>query len=108
MKKAVKLLGFVIFLTIALFFVIRGGAVTVPKDDKKGESNLEIFADKNGSPALATGSCSSDSECRASGCSSQICSNHEVVTTCELGVFPEKETYSCGCKNDRCVWYRYR
>ena len=66
----------------------------------------EVLMNKDNLPAMATGNCNSDSDCFPSGCSSQVCSNHEVITTCEVVEIPEKETYSCGCLDKRCVWFR--
>jgi eight-cysteine-cluster-containing protein len=95
----------VIFLTISFSFLLKSDRSS---QNQKVAEILEIFSDSEGNPVLATGSCNENSDCFPSGCHSLICSSHNITTTCELGQFPEKETYTCGCQNNRCVWYRYR
>src|SRR4030043_148822 len=105
MKKILIIFCASAFFIISFSFLYR-------KDNTSKENistkPIEIFADSDGNPALAMGNCKENPDCSPSGCSSQICSDHNVTTTCELGDFPEKETYTCGCQNDRCVWYRYK
>ena len=49
--------------------------------------------------------CNSDSDCIITGCSSQICSNEPVISTCEW-----REEYACvklsecGCNEGQCKW----
>ena len=100
--KAAILSFFIMF----SFLLILRADIGEPKSQET--ETLEIFSNSEGKPALATGSCNEDSDCFSSGCSNHICSSHSITTTCELGQFPEKETYTCGCQNNRCVWYRYR
>lgn len=93
-----------VFLITSFFLISKD--LTVNKN--QNSSKLQIFSDSEGNPALCMGYCQEEDDCLPSGCSSMICTNHEVTTTCELGRFPEKETYKCGCQNNKCVWYRYR
>ena len=89
-----------LFLSLVFLYFLSISYQDKPKD------KYEILTNKNGEPIFSTGNCSSNLDCFPSGCSSQICANHEVVTTCELVEIPEKETYTCGCINQRCVWFR--
>lgn len=55
------------------------------------------------------GECSSDSDCLAGGCSSQVCysKNEEpIVTTCEWRDCYNADTYgvSCKCVENKCQW----
>ncbi|OGM22660.1 hypothetical protein A2865_04205 [Candidatus Woesebacteria bacterium RIFCSPHIGHO2_01_FULL_39_17] len=96
-----------IILLISLLFFIYFYFST--KTSQKQDSNkTEVLTNEKGAPLMATGNCNQDTDCFPSGCSSQICANHEVITTCEVVEIPEKETYSCGCVENRCVWYRDR
>ncbi len=51
--------------------------------------------------------CQQDSDCIISGCSGQVCTNHNVITTCDYR--PEYACYnpqntSCGCTQGFCGW----
>ncbi len=108
-QKILKISLLAIFLLISYSFVYRKEKESA--QDPLSENNkraTKIFSNSEGNPILAIGNCNEISDCIPTGCSSQICSDHSVTTTCELGEFPEKETYSCGCQNGKCVWYRYR
>jgi len=80
----------VVLLPILLFLSGCSHAVNDKSDDKNFE-------------------CSSDSDCAAAGCSSQLCVGADkasgIITTCEY-----KEEYSClkltscGCINNKCSW----
>ncbi len=55
------------------------------------------------------GSCSSDSECSAGGCSGQVCQskNEEpVITTCEFRDCYNAKKYNlkCRCVENKCQW----
>lgn len=99
--KNIFIIIILIPLLILFFFFYNAEKKTTNK-----APDTEILKNKDGLPAMATGNCNSSSDCFPSGCSSQVCANHEVVTTCEVVEVPEKETYSCGCINNRCVWFR--
>lgn len=54
--------------------------------------------------------CTSDTDCRVGGCSSEVCSAEEGVgSTCEAPVdgFPGRSTPSaaCGCVASACIWF---
>ena len=50
--------------------------------------------------------CHGDSECRAGGCSGEVCSAREgILTTCEMRRWPQGRA-ACGCVEGECVWYR--
>ena len=104
--KKFKLQHVLVILAVAVFLIFlfnRPRSVTTNLTTNQG---YEILSTKSGEPMLANGNCNYDSDCVQTGCSAHICANHEIVTTCELIDFPEKETYSCGCINNLCVWYR--
>ena len=107
MKKYIPVVLLILIIVIGLFYFSyqRSNNSSVPTKDS---SSPQILTNKEGSPAMASGNCNQNSDCFPSGCSSQVCANHEVVTTCEVVEIPEKETYSCGCIQNRCVWYRDR
>ncbi|MFO8016955.1 MAG: eight-cysteine-cluster domain-containing protein [Candidatus Woesearchaeota archaeon] len=53
--------------------------------------------------------CSSDSDCKADGCSGQVCmgaGEEQVVTTCEFRECYDNEEYGldCGCVEGKCKW----
>jgi eight-cysteine-cluster-containing protein len=50
--------------------------------------------------------CYDDRDCRASGCSQEVCSaDRDVSTTCME--YPDRPTgASCGCVQGQCIWYR--
>jgi eight-cysteine-cluster-containing protein len=50
--------------------------------------------------------CEDDRDCRASGCSQEVCSaDKDVSTTCME--YPDRPTgASCGCVKGQCIWYR--
>ncbi len=55
------------------------------------------------------GECSDDSECRAGGCSAQVCESineKPSVTICDWRDCYDAETYglSCGCVQGKCQW----
>lgn len=58
-----------------------------------------------GRPIKARGGCESDSDCKVSGCSGEICSEQELVSIClykpEFGCY---KLTSCKCINGRCGW----
>lgn len=97
-----KILILLVFAALVFTFIILSKSSSL----NNRNINLDIFSNPKGQPLYATGNCNSHADCFASGCSSQVCSNHEVITTCEEIDFPEKETYSCGCVESRCVWFR--
>lgn len=111
-QKIIQISALILFLIISLSIVAKQNILHLFfKGSNQAGGNIksiEIFSDSSGNPILAMGNCSQDSDCSPTGCSSHICSDHSVTTTCELGEFPEKETYACGCQDNRCVWYRYR
>jgi eight-cysteine-cluster-containing protein len=50
--------------------------------------------------------CRDDSQCKAGGCSGEVCSAAEgVLTTCEVRDWPQGKA-GCGCVAGECVWYR--
>ncbi|MEM7821311.1 MAG: eight-cysteine-cluster domain-containing protein [Candidatus Aenigmatarchaeota archaeon] len=53
-------------------------------------------------------SCSKDSECKAGGCSSQVCEKigEGTITTCEFKdcYVAEKYNLTCQCINNQCQW----
>jgi eight-cysteine-cluster-containing protein len=72
----------------------------------KGEM---VCVDENGSTIelnhSAGGGCGTTHPCIATGCSGQICADHDVITTCEW-----RSEYSCyhltdcACVNGTCAW----
>jgi len=52
--------------------------------------------------------CSSDTDCKVTGCSGQVCAGikEEIVTTCEWRECFDAGRYSmfCGCVNNKCQW----
>lgn len=55
----------------------------------------------------ARGACTSDGDCRPTGCSGTLCATEDVISTCEWR--PEYACYrppttSCGCFEGRCSW----
>ena len=49
--------------------------------------------------------CFSDSGCKSTGCSGQICSHTEVVSTCEYkSEYDCFKNTTCGCINNKCQW----
>lgn len=106
-KKLSNIFGLTIFLCLSFYIILKQLFLTGEVKNNLSENNhVEIFSDSKGTPLLATGSCKNNSDCIQTGCSSQICANHKLTTTCELGKFPEKETYKCGCLENQCVWFR--
>jgi len=107
-----KLLPFFIILAfpvvILLFFTLFQFQRKIRENvvGKKVEPTPKILTDDKGNPVMASGNCNLPSDCFLTGCSSQVCANHEVITTCEAVEFPEKATYSCGCIDQRCLWYK--
>ena len=103
-----------LFLMILLFSL---GCVTTK--DSSGSSNYDVSVsvkDKGqiygggGFCGVSTyGECVSDSECKAGGCSSQICQSteeEEVFTTCEYRECYNASKYNlkCKCFSNRCQW----
>lgn len=51
----------------------------------------------------STGECSRDSQCYVRGCSNEVCSTkQEITTTCE--VVTKIDNVECGCEESVCVW----
>ena len=69
---------------------------------------ITVYKNEQGYPKYALGDCRSDAECIPAGCSEQICSNDpDLATTCEVrSDFPDKNSFSCGCIENLCLWYR--
>jgi len=50
--------------------------------------------------------CRDDSQCRAGGCSGEVCSAAEgILTPCEVREWPQGKA-ACGCVAGECAWYR--
>lgn len=65
----------------------------------------EVLKDDRGKFKYASGSCETDLECVASGCSMEFCASEGVVSTCELKPdAPNPEAYKCGCFEGYCAW----
>lgn len=77
--------------------------VKVSEISSKGGSNGAEFC---GSSTLY--SCSSNSDCKAGGCSNQVCEGkgEGTITTCEFKDCYNAEKYSleCKCVNGKCKW----
>lgn len=54
----------------------------------------------------AENACASDADCVKTGCSSEVCSAEQIVTTCEMRTWPQEMGAECGCVDGQCVWYR--
>jgi eight-cysteine-cluster-containing protein len=51
--------------------------------------------------------CTGDAGCYKAGCSSEVCSAQQsVTTTCEVQDWPQGKDALCGCVSGQCVWYR--
>ena len=49
--------------------------------------------------------CDSDDDCFRTGCSSEVCANHDVITTCMYrSDYACLQYASCGCVGQRCAW----
>ena len=48
--------------------------------------------------------CSTDADCSATGCSSEVCAAEAVVSTCDVVV--AKPHGGCGCVEGLCLWYK--
>ena len=70
--------------------------------------NVEIYIDDKSKPKYTLGACKKDSDCKPSGCSKEICtSDPNLETTCEYKTdFPDTLVYSCGCIENKCVWFK--
>ena len=96
---------FLLFIIIS-FTLFKTRVLKSTNNSDRGQQPSEILMTKSGKPMFASGNCASNDDCIQAGCSQQFCANHEIVTTCEYVEIPEKETYSCGCINNSCVWFR--
>ena len=69
-----------------------------------------VYQDSQGNPKYGFGFCKQNSDCTPAGCSKQVCSSDKnLTTTCEIvNDFPDPLVYSCGCAEERCVWYKPR
>jgi eight-cysteine-cluster-containing protein len=108
-KKLLKYYPIIVFaasLLIFIFLLYNNFIINKNTTIKDNVIKREILINSKGEPLYATGNCSSENYCFRSGCSRQICANHEITTTCEILEIPDLNTYSCGCVNQRCVWYR--
>lgn len=110
-KKHAKLPGklrtFLIFTIIALLAVLAVAALqrmTAPQPPGPSAQDLGGFC---GTSSL--GSCSSDADCVAGGCSNQVCygkNEPPSATTCEWTECYDAQKYnvSCGCVAQKCAW----
>lgn len=56
-------------------------------------------------PDKPTSECTKDSDCKITGCSSEVCAKEDVVTTCIYrSDYACYKTASCGCNNGICEW----
>ncbi|OGM04793.1 hypothetical protein A2715_01390 [Candidatus Woesebacteria bacterium RIFCSPHIGHO2_01_FULL_39_32] len=107
-KSLIAFLIIVLFplIILSIFYFSKHSSDNNSQPSDNETQRFDILVNDKGQPQMATGNCNQNSDCFPTGCSSQVCANHEVFTTCEVVDFPEKETYSCGCIENRCVWYR--
>jgi len=99
-----KLTKFIVFILILFTFFILLNFLSV--NNKSGPKDIEILSSSEGVPMFATGNCNTNLDCFPSGCANHICANHDVVTTCENIDFPEKVAHTCGCIDNKCVWFK--
>jgi eight-cysteine-cluster-containing protein len=66
--------------------------------------SAELFSRVEG--ANAKNDCASDSDCKPSGCSKEVCAAEELMTACDVQAWPQGDGASCGCVDKQCVWYR--
>jgi len=51
--------------------------------------------------------CAADAGCYKAGCSSEVCSAEQgITTTCEVQDWPQGKDARCGCVSGQCVWFR--
>ena len=50
--------------------------------------------------------CSTDADCKPSGCSKEVCASEEAMSTCEVQEWPQGEGATCGCVEKQCIWFR--
>ena len=106
-NKKIYIYSFMILLTIVvLLFVILRFPNLLQRKEVYQANEIDILQTRSGERMLANGNCNKDYDCSPTGCSKQVCDNHEVVTTCELIDVPQFDTYTCGCIESSCVWYR--
>lgn len=80
------------------------GSVTI----KPPMRAVEIYKDEKGKSKYAQGTCNSDAGCTPAGCGKDVCSDDPgLITTCEAAPdSPDQNIYTCGCIDEKCVWYR--
>jgi eight-cysteine-cluster-containing protein len=71
--------------------------------------NTLVYTDSNPFCGWSSGNCATDSDCRAGGCSGQVCESAgdpPTFTTCEWRSCYDAGSYalSCGCVNRKCRW----
>lgn len=54
----------------------------------------------------ANNACTSDADCKASGCSKEVCAAEEVMSACDVLEWPQGADAKCGCVSGACAWYR--
>ncbi|MDP3728256.1 MAG: eight-cysteine-cluster domain-containing protein [bacterium] len=92
-------------ISIGLVFVVLFlSACSTSLQDSKEDINTEDFC---GTSTQA--SCTIDADCKASGCSGQVCQSineEERITTCEYRDCYNAGAYalSCACKEQKCSW----
>lgn len=51
--------------------------------------------------------CTGDAGCYKAGCSSEVCSAEQgITTTCDVQDWPQGKDALCGCVSGQCLWYR--
>lgn len=79
----------------------------VPDPDDTGVVDTGDTGDTDsGFCGYSSGACLSDADCFSSGCSGQVCSNEDVITTCEWRSCYDASAYGleCGCVAGLCQW----
>lgn len=105
----------VLLLISVVFFL--GCVTTKVSDDASRDYNVSVavkstdyFYGKDNFCGVSTyGECTSDSQCRKGGCSSQVCQSvneEQVFTTCEYQQCYDASKYKlrCRCFDNRCQW----
>jgi eight-cysteine-cluster-containing protein len=107
-------LRFVTCVAISVLVAVLGACSPLPKEGGSAGSKptRRVAAVPSASPnydhfegIAFSNSCDSDAECHAAGCSKEVCSaDQDVTTTCNE--YPDQpKAASCGCVRGLCIWY---